>query len=604
MSNYEWDLESLLENKPLDFLYQQWKNKWGEILEHYKIFIDSLDNFKKWITLTEEMEIISNRFSNYISNKANENIIDQEWISWGQKISNESNDYSVILSDFENIILKNETKIFEYLKDKDLKEYSRSFDLIIKTKPHTLLDIEEKLISKINKSAGGVDELYNSLINGDIKFQDVVNSKNKTIKLKTQADVFKNLKSPDRVLRKNVWISFNNAFYSFRNTLTHSLYYNYLELNTSTKIRNFNDYIHACAFSDEIDVKLIPHIYKNVKDYKKSYGIYADSRNKILKQIINVDKIEPWDGYLDLIKTSKNFSPEEAKEIIVDSLELLGEEYITVLKRAFDERWISWMPKENKTTGAYSIGGTSGLSKYFILMNYDESIDSVYTLAHELGHSLNSYYYGIGQKIYQSTSIFCAEVASITNEVLLSHYLLNNADKEKDSKTKVFILDQLISGFFATTTRQIIFSNFEYDINELINKDEAITYDVISDKYLKLMDEYIGIKNLKKYSKPPYNYSLATILRISHFYAGNFYVYKYAIGQVVGTIIADKIIKKEPNALENYFKFLKSGTSLSPIETIKLLGIDLYEDKPWVLAKEIIDGYINIFNIETKKMLK
>ena len=604
MSNYEWDLESLLENKPLDFLYQQWKNKWGEILEHYKIFIDSLDNFKKWITLTEEMEIISNRFSNYISNKANENIIDQEWISWGQKISNESNDYSVILSDFENIILKNETKIFEYLKDKDLKEYSRSFDLIIKTKPHTLLDIEEKLISKISKSAGGVDELYNSLINGDIKFQDVVNSKNKTIKLKTQADVFKNLKSPDRVLRKNVWISFNNAFYSFRNTLTHSLYYNYLELNTSTKIRNFNDYIHACAFSDEIDVKLIPHIYKNVKDYKKSYGIYADSRNKILKQIINVDKIEPWDGYLDLIKTSKNFSPEEAKEIIVDSLELLGEEYITVLKRAFDERWISWMPKENKTTGAYSIGGTSGLSKYFILMNYDESIDSVYTLAHELGHSLNSYYYGIGQKIYQSTSIFCAEVASITNEVLLSHYLLNNADKEKDSKTKVFILDQLISGFFATTTRQIIFSNFEYDINELINKDEAITYDVISDKYLKLMDEYIGIKNLKKYSKPPYNYSLATILRISHFYAGNFYVYKYAIGQVVGTIIADKIIKKEPNALENYFKFLKSGTSLSPIETIKLLGIDLYEDKPWVLAKEIIDGYINIFNIETKKMLK
>ncbi len=604
MSNYEWDLESLLENKPLDFLYQQWKNKWGEILEHYKIFIDSLDNFKKWITLTEEMEIISNRFSNYISNKANENIIDQEWISWGQKISNESNDYSVILSDFENIILKNETKIFEYLKDKDLKEYSRSFDLIIKTKPHTLLDIEEKLISKISKSAGGVDELYNSLINGDIKFQDVVNSKNKTIKLKTQADVFKNLKSPDRVLRKNVWISFNNAFYSFRNTLTHSLYYNYLELNTSTKIRNFNDYIHACAFSDEIDVKLIPHIYKNIKDYKKSYGIYADSRNKILKQIINVDKIEPWDGYLDLIKTSKNFSPEEAKEIIVDSLELLGEEYITVLKRAFDERWISWMPKENKTTGAYSIGGTSGLSKYFILMNYDESIDSVYTLAHELGHSLNSYYYGIGQKIYQSTSIFCAEVASITNEVLLSHYLLNNADKEKDSKTKVFILDQLISGFFATTTRQIIFSNFEYDINELINKDEAITYDVISDKYLKLMDEYIGIKNLKKYSKPPYNYSLATILRISHFYAGNFYVYKYAIGQVVGTIIADKIIKKEPNALENYFKFLKSGTSLSPIETIKLLGIDLYEDKPWVLAKEIIDGYINIFNIETKKMLK
>ncbi len=604
MSNYEWDLESLLENKPLDFLYQEWKTKWSEIIEHYKIFIDNLDNFKKWIALTEEMEILSNRFSNYISNKANENIIDQEWISWGQKISNESNDYSVILSDFENIILKNEAKIFEYLKDEELKEYSRSFDLIIKTKPHTLLDVEEKLISKISKSAGGVDELYNSLINGDIKFQDVVNSKNKVIKLKTQADVFKNLKSPDRLLRKNVWISFNNAFYSFRNTLTHSLYYNYLELNTSTKIRNFNDYIHACAFSDEIDVKLIPHIYKNVKDYKKSYRIYSETRNNFLKKIINVDKIEPWDGYLDLIKTSKNFSPEEAKEIIVDSLQLLGEEYVGVLKRAFDERWISWMPKENKTTGAYSIGGTSGLSKYFILMNYDNSIDSVYTLAHELGHSLNSYYYGIGQKIYQSTSIFCAEVASITNEVLLSHYLLNNADKEKDNKTKVFILDQLISGFFATTTRQIIFSNFEYDINDLINKDESITYDVISDKYLKLMDEYIGIKNLKKYSKPPYNYSLATILRISHFYAGNFYVYKYAIGQVVGTIIADKIIKKEPNALENYFKFLKSGTSLSPIETIKLLGIDLYEDKPWVLAKKIIDNYINIFNIETKKMLK
>jgi len=604
MSKYDWDLENLLENKPLDFLYQEWKTKWAEIIEHYKIFIDTLDNFKKWIKLTDEMEILSNRFSNYISNKANENIIDQEWIGWGQKVSNESSNYSVALSDFENIILKNETKIFKYLQDKDLKEYARSFDLIIKTKPHTLLDIEEKLISKISKSAGGVDELYNSLINGDIKFQDVLNKNNKRIKLKTQSDVFKNLKSPDRILRRNVWISFNNAFYSFRNTLTHSLYYNYLELNTSSKIRNFDDYIHACAFSDEIDVKLIPHIYSNVKNYKGSYNTYLNLRNKVLKKIINVDDIKPWDGYLDLSKDNKIYEPDEAEEIIINSLALLGSEYVSVLKRAFDERWISWMPKENKTTGAYSIGGTTGLSKYFILMNYDYSIDSVYTLAHELGHSLNSYYYGIGQKIYQSTSIFCAEVASITNEVLLSHYLLNKAEEEKDSKTKVFILDQLISGFFATTTRQIIFSNFEYDINNLVNNDESITYDVVKDKYLSLINEYIGVKNLKKYLKPPYSYSLATILRISHFYAGNFYVYKYAIGQIVGLIIANKIIKKETNALENYFKFLKSGTSLSPIETIKLLGIDLYEDKPWILAKEIIDSYIKIFNTETKKMLK
>ncbi|MGL4951686.1 MAG: oligoendopeptidase F [Mycoplasma sp.] len=593
-NNYEWDLESILHGKSIDDLYQEWSNNIKIQIEKYPYIFENYDNFESWILENEKLVILSNRISNYISNNRNVDLINPEWIGWSQKLCNEMNNFSTIVADYENKIIENEDKVRDFLKNPKISEYQRNYDSVFRYAPHLLSPIEEQLLAKLSKADGGVESIFDTLTTSDIKYKDAVDASGKKHKIKTMSDVFVLLKSKDRTLRESAWLNFNKAFYGLRNTLTQSLYYNFLELNTSSEIRNHEDYVDSCCFSDEISKDLIPHIYKQVESYKPINEKYSIHRNKLLKNLLSLEKIEPWDATVDLCSKNITFEIEEAKKMVLESLEPLGKEYLKVVSKALNENWISWLPKENKYTGAYSIGGTKGLDKFYILMNYDKTLNSVSTLTHELGHSLNSYFYSKEQKVYCSVSIFTAEIASITNEMLLNYYLLEKY--KEDDEMKIIILDELISGFFATTSRQIIFSNFEYEIINKIKNTEPVTYESIEELYKKLNSKYVYSPNPEKYSEEPYKYSLVTPLRISHFYAGNFYVYKYAIGQIVGCIIANRIIRKEPNAIENFMKFLSSGTSKSPMETIKLLGIDLSLEDPWKEALSIMESFIDEFS--------
>lgn len=594
MDKLDWNLEHLLQGSTVEKLFEEWNAQLNLISKIYDNFLDSLDNFKKWILEGDKMTRISNRLSNYLSNKANEDISNQVWIAWSQKISHISNEFAIKTSNYDNLILNNSEKVYAYLNDETIKEYKLSFDEVIRYKPHTLDDKSEKLLATLSKCDGGVGEMYDTILDSEIKYDDVIDKDKKIHKITNMSQVFINLKSMDRDLRKTSWLSFNKAFYDFKNTLTHSLYYTYLTFNTHSKINNFVDYIDSACFADEIDKSLLTHIYSEVKKYKASNELYALHRNKLLKKLLNLKKLEPWDGAVDLVKNKVEIEPEDAKQMVLSALSVMGKEYTSVVEKAFNENWISWLPKKNKATGAYSIGGTKGLDRYYILMNYDKTLNSVYTLIHELGHSLNSYYYSIGQKIYQSTSIFCAEVASITNEMLLNYHLLNKY--KDDDSMKLQILDELISGFFSTTSRQIIFSNFEYIMNEKINKNEPFVYDVVEKVYKELINDYVYVSDIEKYDLEPYKFSLVTPLRIPHFYAGNFYVYKYAIGQVVAIICADRIFNNDKEFLDKYFKYLKSGTSLSPLDTIKILGIDLTTKEPWNYAIKVINNLIKEFS--------
>jgi oligoendopeptidase F len=247
------------------------------------------------------------------------------------------------------------------------------------------------------------------------------------------------------------------------------------------------------------------------------------------------------------------------------------------------------LPKPGKQQGAYSIDGTKGLSKYYISMNFDNTIRSVSTIAHELGHSMNSHYINSKQEIYNDVSVFYAEISSIVNEMLLSYYLLDKY--RNDTNMKKMILDEMINNFFSTVSRQIIFSNTEYVLNEYVNQSKPFTKETAKQIYLSMIDKYQGIdKEMKnKIKHEPYSFSQSTILRIPHFYAGNFYVYKYAIGQIVAINIAQKIYQGNQSAIEKYFEFLSSGSSLSPLDTIKLLGIDLYNNSVYSETKKILD---------------
>ena len=598
-----WDLESILNGESLEDLFKKMELVQNELVELYKSFLKNKNSFTLFLEKEQELIKLSNRIENYVSNKGQENMADPKWIGWMQNLIANNIKFSEKFSDYNTRLIKNEDIIREYLKDENLKEWQREFDLIFRYKNHILSDESEALLSQLSGNNYAVADIYSTLTDNDLKFADAVDSNGNKVELKTQADVFKNLRSMDEKLRKSTWYSFYNAFYQFRNTLTKSLYYNYLRLNNLAKIRKFEDYIDSVAFDDEINKEFILNLYKNIKLMQPLYVRYYKLRNRYLKYLLNKQKIMPWDSSVELTHSTRTYTWEETKKIALDSLgTYLGEDYKKLVQCAFDENWISYLPSPNKHTGAYSIGGTKGLDKYFLLMNFDSTIQSAFTLVHELGHSMNSYFYGKSQKLYQETKIFYAEVASITNEMLLSHYLLNESNN--DNNSRLLILDEIISGFFNTTSRQVVFSNFEWVANSWINENKSFTYENITNEYYKLMKEYLNIDmSYEEFNKDPYMYILLTPLRISHFYSGNFYVYKYAIGQIAAIIIADEIINNKENAKEKLFKFLSSGTSLNPIETIKLLGIDLQTNEPYIKARNILEKWIDEFALIIDKML-
>ncbi|MGL4647752.1 MAG: oligoendopeptidase F [Mycoplasmoidaceae bacterium] len=589
---YDWDLENILQNKSLDDLFLKWKKSIAEILKMHNTFYLSLDNFILFHELRRKNTVLTNRLFNYISNHANEDTANSKWKSWTQKVMFEIQKYSEATSDEENIILENEKKIREYLKDPRLKEYIRIYELLFKNKKRILSKKEEKIMSQFAKIDDGFEDIYSAVVDTTIKYDDVWNKNNKKVKLESMAKVYKCLKSNDRVLRKNAWIAFNKAYYDNRYILTQTLYYNYLHLNQLAKIRKYEDYVEQSCDNDEADKKFLLNIYHGVEKFAPMYKKFITRRNALLKTVYKYDKLHPWDKNVSIVKVKNNYSIEDTQAKILEIFQCLGSEYNSIIKKAFDERWISWLPKKNKHSGAYSIGGVKGLNKYYISMNFDNTIQSLFTVAHELGHSLHSYFFDKNQEVHASCSIFYAEIASITNEMILSYYLLENS---KSDKEKLFILDQVINGFFSTTTRQIIFSNFEYEIIQKITNNQPITFETIVDTYKAMNEKYTDFKTKKK-DVVPFSYSLSTILRIDHFYVGNFYVYKYAIGQICAMIIAKRIYENDQEVIKKYFNFLKSGSSLSPIDTIKILGIDFSDENVWKSCLKEINDLINEFN--------
>lgn len=605
---YNWDLESLLQGKTLDALFNLWIKKNDEMVKMFPTFCDNLNNFKKWHQVDDELDKISNRLSNYISNKMSEDVSDQEYLSWEQKISMKSHEYSQKFATLSNVIIKNEKKIKSYLTDKALVKYTKAYERTLRYKPHILSEEVNKAISKISINNGAVGSVFSTLVDEDIKIPDALDKNNKPIAIPTQSKVHELLKSEDRVLRKNVWINYHKSFNNFTSTLAQLLYYNYLKLNTYAKLKNYPDYVSKTAFDDEIKVDLILNLYKYVASFKESYKNYRQIFSALLKEKLKLKDLEPWDMSVDLTKVKLEYSIEQAKKMVLDVVNIFGSEYVNITNKAFNEKWISWLPKPRKYSGAYSIGGTKGLDKYYILMNFNGSYDSVSTLIHELGHSLNSYYFTNYNPDYANTTIFTAEIPSIVNETLLSEYVINNNKNNKE--LVVNFITEFLANFFNTTSRQIIFSEFEYKANDLVNNSQPFTKESLKKIYHELVDKYLGVKDPKKALSEPYAFSLSTCMRIPHFYAGNFYVYKYAIGQIVAINVVNRILSKEPGFMEKYFKFLKSGTSLNPIETIKILDIDLNKKETYDQAIKFVNDKINLLktyapktSVTTKKVV-
>lgn len=595
-NKYNWDLESLLNHKSLEDLFNQWYKKELEQVALVNSFYKTKDNFKEWLTLSKETEKLANRLLMYVVNHNSEELDNPVWIGWQQKIVHIANELALKSSNWTNLVLENENKIRAYLKDPKIKEWTREFDLIFKNKKHVLDKKSELLLTKVAPATAGINDIYTTLTDSDLKFDDAVDSKGKPHKILTVSDAIKLLREPkDRALRKNAWISYNKSFNTVKNTLTKTLYYNYLKANKLAQIKNYKNYINAALETEEVNEKILLAAYKHVASFKSAYIEYRKHRLNLIKKIHHIKELEPWDLTLDLMTKKISITIEQAQHEVLNALSPMGKDYLDVVKKAFNENWISWLPKAHKTTGAYSIDNTYGLDKYYILMNFDNSTDSVSTIAHEMGHSVCSWYINKAQTVYASTDMFVGEVPSICNEMLLNFYWLKKYKNNK--QMTLHILENMLSTFFGCTTRQILFSKFEWEANKLINEGKAFTVADIERLYLDARKQYEGVskKALAKMDKHPYCLANSSILRIPHFYMGNFYVYKYAIGQVIALVIADKIYHGDKKMLNNYFKFLKAGTSLPPLEIIKLVGIDLNKGDVYKQALAIINKLIKQF---------
>lgn len=595
-NKYDWDLESLLNHKSLNDLFNQWYAIALKQVALVNSFYKTKENFKKWLRLDLEGDRVGNRLLMYVMNHNNQELDNPEWIGWQQKIQHVSDELSLKLSGWINLVLDNEDKIKSYLKDPQLKEWTRYFDLIFKNKKHTLDPKSEQLMAKVAPATSGINDVYTTLTDSDLKFADAIDSHGKKHKILTISDAIKILKDPsDRTLRKNAWVNYNQAYDTVKNTLTKTLYYNYLRANKLAKIRNYKDYIDAALDVEEVNEKILLAVYKHVESFKSNNIEYRKHRETLIKQIHKIRDLEPWDLSLDLTTKKIKYTVEQAQKEVIDSLSCLGSNYINVVKKAFKEKWISWLPKAHKATGAYSIDNIYGLDKYYILMNFDNTSDSVSTIAHEMGHSVNSWHIVQNQEVYASTDMFVGEVASITNEMLLNFYWLNKY--KNDKMMTLHILENMLSTFFGCTSRQIVFSKFEYEANKLINEGKAFTVNDVERLFLQTRKQYEGVgkKALSRMNKYPYCLANASILRIPHFYMNNFYVYKYAISQIIAIVVADKLYHQDDKALSNYIKFLSAGCSLPPLEILKILEIDLTKEDVYKQAKAILDKLVKQF---------
>ena len=463
-------------------------------------------------------------------------------------------------------ILKSTEEVVEkFLKEeKGLKSYERMLKDLFKMKPFILDESREQLISQFSGLMGVPDEVFSYLTDADLKFGTILNENDEEEEL-TEKSYRKFIESPNREVRKNAFLKLFTTYGDFKNTYAALLASEVAKNNKIALIRSYKSTLHSSLFGNDIPesvyFNLIATVKKNIAPLSKFW--------KIKKKNLGVEELHLYDTFASGIKIpTKTYSENDAKQVILDSLNVLGENYIKDLTQAFDEGWIDYPPNDGKRNGAYC---TACYNVHpYVLLSFDGTLNNVSTLAHELGHAMH-YYYAIKNQSYQDYgySIFVAEVASQVNQILLSKHLI---EKSTSKEEKMYLIDDLISDFKSTIYRQTMFADFELQIHEKEQKGEVLTHELLSDLYYKLNQEYFG-ENITIDDEIRYEWE-----RIPHFYM-KFYVYQYATAYAAAIKIAMDILNQKENACEHYLEFLGLGCTKTPIESLKVAGVDMTREE-------------------------
>ena len=471
------------------------------------------------------------------------------------------------------IISIDESKLEDYLKSDDLSFYKKYIDDMLREKPHTLSEKEEEILAAVSDISGVSENVYDMLSYADLEFPEIEDEEGKKVKL-TNSNFSLFLKSKNRKVRKDAFEAVYSTYDKYKNTFASTLYGGIKSEIFYAKMRKHKSALEGSLFNDDVSVDVYNNLILAMDENLNSLNKYIDLKKKFL----NLDDIHMYDLYVPLTENfDMNIPYEKAQEIILKALSPLGEEYLSIIKRAFSEGWIDVYENEGKQGGAYSWGSYD--SHPYILMNYHDDLNSLFTLIHELGHSVHSHYSRSSQEyLYSDYKIFVAEVASTLNELLLINYLLENSTSKEE---RIYLLNYYLEQFRTTVYRQTMFAEFEKITHEKVENKEPLTAKEFIEIYYNLNEKYYG-----KSCCVDKGIGLEWA-RIPHFYS-NFYVYKYATGFSAASALSSQILSEGEEAVNRYINFLKSGGSEYPLNQLRAAGVDMEK-------KESVDKALNVF---------
>ena len=519
-----------------------------------------------YLFYSENMDVKISRLANYCMRRGDEDTRD----SFYQAMTGKCMSVLVALGaatsfDTPEIMAISDEQLEQFYKEcPALERYRRSLTNSRRMKPHTLSAAEEKLLSAAGEMANAPDTIYGSFADADITFADAVDSEGNKYPLR-QGNFVSYEESPDRQLRKSAYENLYDSFAAYRNTAAALLNAENKQRKFFADARKYPSAFDAALFRTNVPTDVYLNLIEAVHQNLDKMHRYVRLRKKLL----GVDELHFYDVYTPLLEgVDKKIPFAEAKQTVYDSLAPLGEDYQAILKEGFESRWIDVYQNEGKRSGAYSAGAHV---HPYVLLNYTGTLDSQFTLAHEMGHALHSYLSNKTQNpVDAHYVIFVAEVASTCNEALLMEYLLG---KTTDKKERAYLINHFLDQFKGTLYRQTMFAEFELNIGRMTAEGKTLTADVLCAEYRRLNEMYYG-PDMVVDDRIAMEWA-----RIPHFYM-NYYVFQYATGYSAAIALSRRILKEGEPAVKDYLNFLSGGCSKSPIDLLKGAGVDMTSPEP------------------------
>lgn len=580
---YKWDIEAMFPDESL------WEQAVTDSLKKADSFAelsghltDSADSLLKALRLRDDMWQQLEKAYVYARMRRDEDNRVSKYQAMTDKCFAAIAKISAVSSFFTPELLEApEDKILGFLSEnKDLEVYRFAITETLRQKAHVLSKAEENIMAQLSEVTNASGDIFTMLNNADIRFGTVTDDEGNSLEL-THGNYITLMESHSREVRKEAFTHMYEAYKKQINTIAAAYNYNTKTDVVTARIRKYESAKHAALAGDDVDVTVYDNLVDTVNDSLPVLHRYLNIRKKLL----GVDEMKMYDVYVPLIQLpKKEITFEAAVELANRGLAPLGAEYLERMNKGIEARWIDVYENEGKTSGAYSFGSYDSMP--YILMNFSSTLKDVFTLVHEMGHSMHSSYTRQYQPfIYGSHSIFTAEVASTVNESLLMRHLLDN---ETDPEMRKYLLNMYIEEFRTTLFRQTMFAEFEDMTHKAVENGEVLTADWLNETYYALNSRYFGdAVTDDEYIK----YEWA---RIPHFYTA-FYVYKYATGYSAATAISSKILAEGNHARDNYLEFLKTGDSDTPIELLKVAGVDMSSPEPVRAAMKVFESLVDEF---------